>query len=55
MAEWICGADVSYEIPAGLSIVVVIMLSSTLSMQGIVKYQEGGIFNWIFLLIHLHL
>jgi len=38
---------VSYEIPAGLSIVVVIMLSSTLSMQGIVKYQEGGIFNWI--------
>jgi len=38
---------VSYEIPAGLSIVVVIMLSSTLSMQGIIKYQEGGIFNWI--------
>ena len=38
---------ISYEIPAGLSIVVVIMLSSTLSMQGIVKYQEGGIFNWI--------
>ena len=38
---------VSYEIPAGLSIVVVIMQSSTLSMQGIINYQEGGIFNWI--------
>ncbi|MEE2765619.1 MAG: NADH-quinone oxidoreductase subunit NuoH [Candidatus Neomarinimicrobiota bacterium] len=38
---------ISYEIPAGLSIIVVIMLSSTLSMQGIIKYQEGGIFNWI--------
>ncbi|SVB43226.1 uncharacterized protein METZ01_LOCUS196080, partial [marine metagenome] len=32
---------ISYEIPAGLSIIVVIMLSSTLSMQGIIKYQEG--------------
>jgi len=42
---------VSYEIPAGLSIISVIMLTGTLSMQGIVQFQQGtiwGIFpNWI--------
>jgi len=42
---------VSYEIPAGLSIVTAVMLTETLSMQGIVEFQSGtiwGIFpNWI--------
>jgi len=42
---------ISYEIPAGLSIITVIMLTGTLSMQGIVEFQKGtiwGIFpNWI--------
>jgi len=38
---------VSYEIPAGLSLIVVIMLAGTLNMQDIIKYQAGGIFNWI--------
>ena len=42
---------VSYEIPVGLSIVSVIMLTGTLSMQGIISYQEGTILgilpNWI--------
>ena len=38
---------ISYEIPAGLSIVVVIMLSSSLNMQEIIEYQSGGMFNWI--------
>ncbi|MBT3665690.1 NADH-quinone oxidoreductase subunit H, partial [bacterium] len=38
---------VSYEIPAGLSLIVVIMLAGTLNLQDIIKYQEGGIFNWI--------
>ena len=38
---------VSYEIPAGLSIVVVIMLTGTLSMQEIAQYQSGGLFHWI--------
>ena len=42
---------VSYEIPAALSIVVVIMLTGTLSMQGIIQHQDGLVWgilpNWI--------
>ena len=38
---------VSYEIPAGLSLIVVIMLAGTLNMQDIIAYQAGGMFNWI--------
>ena len=35
---------VSYEIPAALSIIAVIMLTGTLSMQGIIQHQSG--FVW---------
>ena len=38
---------ISYEIPAGISLVTVIMLASSLSMQEIITYQSGGLFNWI--------
>ena len=42
---------VSYEIPAALSIVAVIMLTSTMSMQGIIQYQSGVVWgflpNWL--------
>ena len=38
---------VSYEIPAGLSLIIVIMLAGTLNMQDIIQYQAGGVFNWI--------
>lgn len=38
---------ISYEIPAGLSLIVVIMLAGSLNMQEIIIYQQGGIFNWI--------
>lgn len=38
---------VSYEIPAGLSLIVVIMLAGTLNMQDIITYQAGGLFSWI--------
>ena len=38
---------ISYEIPAGISLVVVIMLTSSLSMQEIISYQGGGLFNWV--------
>ena len=38
---------ISYEIPAGISLVTVIMLASSLSMQEIISYQSGGLFNWI--------
>jgi NADH-quinone oxidoreductase subunit H len=37
---------VSYEIPTALSILVVVMIAGTLSMQEIVELQGGGIFNW---------
>ena len=38
---------ISYEIPAGISLIVVIMLSGSLNMQEIIIYQQGGIGNWI--------
>tara|TARA_B100000945_G_scaffold67976_1_gene51248 strand:- start:1106 stop:2182 length:1077 start_codon:yes stop_codon:yes gene_type:complete len=38
---------ISYEIPAGISLVVVIMIASSLNMQEIIAYQAGGLFNWI--------
>jgi len=38
---------VSYEIPVGLSILVVIMSVGSLSMREIVMAQDGGIFNWM--------
>lgn len=42
---------ISYEVPAGLSIIAAIMLTGTLSMQGIVGFQQGTVWgvlpNWI--------
>ncbi len=42
---------VSYEIPAAISLIAVVMLTSTTSMQGIVHYQTGTVWkffpNWI--------
>ena len=38
---------VSYEIPAALSIVLVIMLSSTLNLQGIIKAQGGLVWGFL--------
>ena len=38
---------VSYEIPLGLSILVVVMLVESLSMSQIVASQDGGIFTWL--------
>lgn len=37
---------VSYEIPAGLSILTVVFLSGTMSMQGIIKAQGWGPWDW---------
>ncbi len=37
---------VSYEIPVALSLVAVIMLTGSLSMQDIVRAQEGSILAW---------
>ena len=38
---------VSYEIPLGLSILVVVMLAQSLNMQDIVGNQSNGIFSWL--------
>ena len=38
---------VSYEIPAGISLITVIILTGSLNMQEIITYQQGGVFNWI--------
>jgi len=37
---------VSYEIPAGLSVLTIIFLAGTLSMQGIIKAQGWGPWDW---------
>jgi NADH-quinone oxidoreductase subunit H len=37
---------VSYEIPAVLTLLVPVMLAGTLSMQGLVAEQAGGMQNW---------
>ena len=38
---------VSYEIPTALAILVAVMLSGSLNLQEINKYQEGGMQNWL--------
>ena len=37
---------VSYEIPMALAIMVVVLLAGTMSVQGIIRHQEGGVLNW---------
>jgi NADH-quinone oxidoreductase subunit H len=37
---------VSYEIPAMMSLLVVVMIVGTLSLQGMVESQAGGLGNW---------
>jgi NADH-quinone oxidoreductase subunit H len=37
---------VSYEIPAAMAVMTVVILTGSLSMQDIVRAQQGGIFHW---------
>src|SRR5919202_4881587 len=37
---------VSYEVPAGVVIVVPVLLARTMSLQGIVQAQSGPLWNW---------
>jgi hypothetical protein len=37
---------VSYEVPAGIIIVVPVLLAKTMSLQGIVEAQNGPMWNW---------
>jgi len=38
---------VSYEIPAGISLITVIIITESLNMQEIIAYQKGGLFSWV--------
>jgi len=40
---------VSYELPLGLAAMCPVLAAGTMSLQGIVDYQEGHIFNWVIL------
>lgn len=40
---------VSYEVPAAMGILIVVMLVGSLNIQDIVSAQQGGIWNWFFL------
>src|SRR5438067_3406600 len=37
---------VSYEVPAGIVVVVPVLLARTMSLQGIVQAQAGPVWNW---------
>jgi NADH-quinone oxidoreductase subunit H len=38
---------VSYEIPSALAILVAVMITGSLSLNEVSKFQEGGLFNWV--------
>jgi NADH-quinone oxidoreductase subunit H len=38
---------ISYEIPTALAVVIVVMITGSLNLQDISKFQDGGIGNWI--------
>ncbi|MGB2870005.1 MAG: complex I subunit 1 family protein [Bacteroidota bacterium] len=38
---------VSYEIPTAIAIVIVVMITGSLNLQEVTKFQEGGIQNWV--------
>ncbi len=38
---------ISYEIPSALAIIIVVMITGSLNLQDVTKFQDGGIGNWI--------
>ena len=38
---------ISYEIPTALGVVIVVMITGSLNLQDVTKFQDGGIGNWI--------
>jgi NADH-quinone oxidoreductase subunit H len=38
---------ISYEIPTALAVIIVVMISGSLNLQDVTKFQDGGIGNWI--------
>ena len=41
------GQIVSYEIPTALALLVAVMITGSLNLQDIIRFQEGGIQNWV--------
>jgi NADH-quinone oxidoreductase subunit H len=38
---------ISYEIPTALAVIIVVMITGSLNLQEVTKFQDGGIGNWI--------
>ena len=38
---------ISYEIPTALAVIIVVMITGSLNLQDVTKFQDGGIGNWI--------
>ncbi|MEP0823018.1 MAG: NADH-quinone oxidoreductase subunit H, partial [Ignavibacterium sp.] len=38
---------VSYEIPTALALLVAVMITGSLNLQDVIRFQEGGILNWV--------
>jgi NADH-quinone oxidoreductase subunit H len=38
---------ISYEIPTALAIIIVVMITGSLNLQDVTKFQSGGIGNWV--------
>jgi NADH-quinone oxidoreductase subunit H len=38
---------VSYEIPTALGVIIVVMITGSLNLQEVTRFQDGGIGNWI--------
>ena len=41
------GQIVSYEIPTALALLVAVMITGSLNLQDIIRFQDGGIQNWV--------
>jgi NADH-quinone oxidoreductase subunit H len=38
---------ISYEIPTALAVIIVVMITGSLNLQDVTKFQDGGMGNWI--------
>ncbi|MEX1137868.1 MAG: complex I subunit 1 family protein [Bacteroidota bacterium] len=41
------GQIISYEIPTALALLVAVMITGSLNLQDVIRFQEGGIQNWV--------
>ncbi|MBI2619692.1 MAG: NADH-quinone oxidoreductase subunit H [Ignavibacteriales bacterium] len=38
---------ISYEIPTALALLIAVMITGSLNLQEVIRFQDGGIFNWV--------